>query len=259
MKTLKCDEDNDITLDKFKKPNKDVLVKHLFDAFHGIVTHYKNDFLSTNRKIEKMKSEMINAQKSVIIQLQEVRLDKRIKELDSVQRTMKTTVESTVQAEFQSYSAVVSKHSPSSAPTFTPENLKNVVRNVVSEEDRSRNVLTFGLKETDEEKLYDKVDVIGEKPRFEAVQVGRKSSDNTRSAKVSLGYCSTVHQIFLKAKNLRQCQDYKTVFISPDRSPEDRAIHRRLVLEMKQKAKEDPNKHYYIRSGNICCEQKVLE
>ena len=204
MKTLKCDEDNDITLDKFKKPNKDVLEKHLFDAFHGIVTHYKNDFLSPNRKIEEMKSEMINAQKTVIIQLQEVLLDKRIKELDSVQRTIKTTVASTVRAEFQSYSAVVSKYSPSSAPIFTPENLKNVVRNVVSEEDRSRNVLTFGLKETDEEKLYDKVDVIGEKPRFEAVQVG--TSDNTRSIKVSLGYCSTVHQILLKAKNLRQCQ-----------------------------------------------------
>ena len=70
---------------------------------------------------------------------------------------MKSTVENTVQAEFQSYSAVVSKNCPSSAPTFTLENLRNVVRNVVSEEDRSRNVLIFGLKETDEEKLSDKV------------------------------------------------------------------------------------------------------
>ena len=33
MKTLNCDEDNDITLDKFKKLNEDVLVKHLLDAF----------------------------------------------------------------------------------------------------------------------------------------------------------------------------------------------------------------------------------
>ena len=87
--------------------------------------------------------------------MQEELLDKRTEELDSVQRTVKTTVENTVQAEFQSYSAVVSKYSPSSAPIFTPENLKNVVRNVVSEEDRSRNVLIFGLKETDEEKLCD--------------------------------------------------------------------------------------------------------
>ena len=40
MKKLNCDEDSDITLDKFKKPNKDVLVKQLFDAFLGSV-HYK--------------------------------------------------------------------------------------------------------------------------------------------------------------------------------------------------------------------------
>lgn len=37
MKTINFDEDSDITFEKFKKPNKDVLVKHLFDAFQGIV------------------------------------------------------------------------------------------------------------------------------------------------------------------------------------------------------------------------------
>ena len=31
------DKDSEIILGKFKKPNKDVLVKHLFDAFQGIV------------------------------------------------------------------------------------------------------------------------------------------------------------------------------------------------------------------------------
>ena len=45
MKKLNCDDDSDITLDKFKKPNKDVLVKQLFDAFHGSV-HYKTNNLS---------------------------------------------------------------------------------------------------------------------------------------------------------------------------------------------------------------------
>ena len=51
-------------------------------------------------------------------------------------RRGKSTVENTVQAEFQSCSAIVSKHSLSSTPTF--------VRNIVdlkTEEDRSRNVL----------------------------------------------------------------------------------------------------------------------
>ena len=60
MSNLNCDEDSDITLDKFKKLNTEVLVKHLLDAFHGIV-HYKRTFLSANRKVDKMKSEIIDA------------------------------------------------------------------------------------------------------------------------------------------------------------------------------------------------------
>ena len=79
------------------------------------------------------------------------------------------------------------------------------------------------------------------------------------AVKVSLCNSSTVHQILVNAKKLRLSEDHKTVFISPDRSPEDRAIHQRLVLEMKQIAKEDIKKHYYIRSGNICSEDKILE
>ena len=70
---------------------------------------------------------------------------------------------------------------------------------------------------------------IGENPRFEAVRVGKKSTDKARPVKVSLGNFSTVHRILVKAKNLRQCQDHITVLISPDRSPEDRAIHQGAV------------------------------
>ena len=44
----------------------------------------------------------------------------------------------------------------------------------------------------------------------------------------------------------------ETVFISPDRSPEEPSEHHRLVLNMKEKAKEDSIRRYYIRSGNIC-------
>ena len=69
-----------------------------------------------------MKSGIINAQKSVI-RLQEELLDKSTEELDSVQRTVKTTVENTVQAEFQSYSAVHKKILTSSNCLETSINL----------------------------------------------------------------------------------------------------------------------------------------
>ena len=184
-------------------------------------------------------------------------MDIKTKELDSVQRTVKTVVENTVQAEIKSYSAAVSKHSPSSASTFTAENLKKVVQNVVAEEDRSRNVLIFGLKEDAGEKLCDKIcdvfEQMAEKPRFEAARIGNKVAEKHRADKVSFGNSSTVHQILIKAKELRLSQCFKTVFyISPDRSPEERAVHKQLVLDLKRKVTENPNKRYFIRTGKIC-------
>ena len=47
------------------------------------------------QKIEEMKNDMFNSQKSVI-QLQGEFLDIKAKELDSVQRTVKTAVENTI-------------------------------------------------------------------------------------------------------------------------------------------------------------------
>ena len=73
----------------------------------------------------------------------------------------------------KTYSQAVSK----TAPTLAEEkSLKKVIHNAVSEENCSRNVLIFGLQETDEEKLCDKVDVIfqqiEEKPHFKLSGLG---------------------------------------------------------------------------------------
>ena len=149
------------------------------------------------------------------------------------------------------------------ASVLTEESLKKVIQNVLSEEDRTKNVLIFGFEETSEENLSHEVgemfQQIEEKPHFKAVRVGKKSEEKIRPVKVSFGNSSTVHQILVKAKELRLIPRHKTVFISPDRSPEERTIHQQLVLEMKQIAKEDPDEHYYIRSGKICCKDKVLK
>ena len=59
MKTINCDGDIHITLDKFKKPNKDGLVKHL-------IVGCKDLFQNATTKIEEMKDDMFNSQKSVI-------------------------------------------------------------------------------------------------------------------------------------------------------------------------------------------------
>ena len=135
----------------------------------------------------------------------------------------------------------------------------------MSDEDRSRNVIIFGLNETDEENLTERVDrdelfqQISLKPRYEAVRLGRKLAEKTRPVRILLANSSILHQLFSKSNELRLSQQHKTVFIAPDRSSEEQARNHQLVLELKQKSREDLNKRYYIRSGIICFEEKIIK
>ena len=214
-------------------------------------------FPKVRNDVEELKSCLIQSQNSVI-KLQGELLEVNSKQLQSVQTVVKTAVQDTVQTEMKSYSEAVLKSSPSAAPTFMTANLKKVVQNVVAEEDRSRNVVVFGLAEETDEKLCNKIsevfEQIDEKPHFKAVRVGEKTAEKSRSrpVKVSLGNSWTVHQILIKAKELRLSQNQKNVFISPDRSFEERATHKQLVQQLKEKVRKEPEKRYFIRSGRIC-------
>ena len=223
MEKVNCEYDSQVTVEKFKKLDKAVLMEHLFDVFQYI-SNYNDVFPTARFEIENMKSELIKSQKSVT-QLQGELLEMKSKEHDSVQSTVKTAVENSVQDVIQSYSSVVSKYllssqssvnvlsRQSSAPPFAKQ------KNGVVEGDRSRNVVIFGLAEDAEEDLNNKIgDVFKElnNPRFKAVRVGSKSADKARPVRVSLENSGTVHHILIRAKDLRLSQDYKTVVISPD-------------------------------------------
>ena len=101
--------------------------------------------------------------------------------------------------------------------------------------------------------LFESID---EKPTFEAVRVGKVSDKNIRLVKVLLRNSDTVDQILVKAKQLRTTEDYRKVYISPDKSPEERDRHRELVAEMRRQAKEDPDRYYFLCSGAIGCRDK---
>ena len=175
-----CHNKSEFSVETFKKPVKEILVKLLYTAYQ-ITTGHISMFLDIKKTMEELKSHLIISQ-STAIKLQAELLEIKSKQLESVHSTKKTAV----QAEMRSYSQAVSK----TAPVLTEESLKKVVQNDVSKEkDRSRVVLIFGLKETGEGKLCDIVYMIvkqiEEKSPFEVIQVGRKSADKTRS--VSLG------------------------------------------------------------------------
>ena len=57
---------------------------------------------------------------------------------------------------------------------------------------------------------------------------------------------------------LKDCTKFKTstimyskVFISPDRTPEERIEHNELVREMKSKIQSDSSKHWKINKGKV--------
>ena len=91
---------------------------------------------------------------------------------------------------------------------MSKDTLKSVAKQVVVEEGLSRNIMVFGLQEGDEESedLNLKVGAVfghlGEKPRLEAVRLGKKSqtgSEGARPVKVTLSSSSFVHQILCKS------------------------------------------------------------
>ena len=86
----------------------------------------------------------------------------------------------------------------------------------------------------------------------------KKSADATRPIKVTLKDAESVREVLSKAKSLKSFQtdgynyEYCKLFVSPDRSPEERLTRQNLVKEMKDKIKKDPTKRYYIRNNQVC-------
>ena len=68
-------------------------------------------------------------------------------------------------------------------------------------------------------------------------------------AKVSVGLAN--------AKLLKETRCYGKCFIAPDRSPEERTEHRKLIDEMKKRRGEQPEKYFYIRNGVVCCTERT--
>ena len=127
--------------------------------------------------IELMKTEAL-ADKAAVIRFQSDLLKSKDAELQSMKTAVQETVQTSVQAGIKTYSSAVASNI-STAPVFTPDILKKAVRAAIVEEDRSKNLLVFGLTEKEggniEQAVSDLFLELGEKPRIQAVnRLGRK-------------------------------------------------------------------------------------
>ena len=61
-----------------------------------------------------------------------------------------------------------------------------------------------------------------------------------------------VIEVLSNAKKLKGSRFLSSVFLAPDRSPEERTEHRKLIEEMKKRRGEEPDKYFFVRRGKVC-------
>ena len=60
-------------------------------------------------------------------------------------------------------------------------------------------------------------------------------------------------QLSLQNKKMRESEQFKQVFICPDRTAKQRELHRELVKQLKSKISEEPNKRFFTKGEKIIC------
>ena len=144
----------------------------------------------------------------------------------------------------------------------SPKKLKNVIKSVAEDEDRKSNLIVFGLTEETNEDLtnvvFEVFKAAGAKPTvIECSRMRGKKQGHRRHIKVKLSSLDSVNTVLRNSRKLKEDEKFEAVVIVPDRSIEERAIHRKLVEEMKNKIKTEPSKYHYIRDYKIVSVDKA--
>ena len=217
--------------------------------------------VSELRDENKGLSERVMEAERHVIHLQEQLIESKDNQLKGLTSTVETVVRESVQKSYCQVAATnVSTPAP---PAISPAAIERAVKDMAESEERSKNVLIFGLDELDSESIEEKVaeifEAVDEKPRPESVsRVGKKTADINRPVFVKFSSASTAMGILRKSQTLRSTEKFKKVFVSPDRTILQRNRHRQLVTELKRRAGEDRCRRFYIRDGQIQSEERVV-
>ena len=264
MEQVGCTAPVDVTSTVCKRAMKDTLGLLFSESFHYVRLQVEK-MKQLKAELSSVKSQLIENQQWVI-SLQEQIIDNKDKQLDAVQTVVKSSVESNLKEQFKSYSEAAAENVMvcQADSLADPATLKKMVKSVVQEEDRSRNVVIFGLPELQNEDVEARVQEvfqeIGLKPTLQATRVGKIRKDNAkRPVQVSLSSHSVVHQVLCQVKKLRHSATFSKVYVRPDRSEEERAQDRLLVNELAKKREMEPDKLHFIRSGTIHSRDKPIE
>ena len=134
----------------------------------------------------------------------------------------------------------------------------------VKEKDRrASNVIIHQLKEAGDDVEGKEHDSSTVKKLFDAIgcgaveahrvfRLGPKRSDGSpRLLLVDVGGKDNRDSVLRRAPNLRRCTEFERIFISEDRTPSEQEAIRKLVLEKKEKQKNDTEHIYVIRNYRL--------
>ena len=240
--------------------NKRHIQKDLLCSWLESVCSLMNSF-SVPRLQEAMKrcdeqNEKIIESQKTIIELQSKVIQNKEEELANLKNTVREelkTVQETVQSEMKTYSSVLSKTCSSA---LSEKKILAAVKSATEREDRSRNVVMYGVEETPDEVLSEKTTEIfieiGEKPAVkDCCRIGLRRGKAPRPVKICLNSPDIVQQVLRKARLLRTKEGYRAVYICPDRTVEGRMAYKKLLEELKTKRNAEPDKFFAIRNNKV--------
>ncbi len=235
--------------------SRQVLVTWLgtaMDVLDRAVTQFEGA-MELDCKLEDLNKDMVRVlqekdetQKKVI-QLQEELIKQKDDQLKSFKEAVSTEV--------KSYASALSN---TCAEALAPAKIETAVRKIKESEDRSRNLMIHGLPEEGNENLKSKVadllSCLGEKPMFSIpCRLGSSDGKKVRPVKIGLTSETVVAELLKKSHLLRQQEGYHRVYISPDRTKEERILRKELVNNLICKRREKPDLKFAIRKGKVVC------
>ena len=256
-----------------KRPNAGKCVEFIAQSW----THVKkqNELIrSLKRNLALMSETAVNAQKEVMT-LQNNVIEVQEQNTERTETLVGDQVRDTLKTEIQSYSDVLAnkaaeaalKQVPcqeAAAPTF--EIMKRVVKSAAEEEERAKRLVFFGLeegdKEGDEVDPNDAVEALGLEAYFDSFKIlGVRKQGYNRPVLVTLRSIRHADEVLGKSHLLRHTEKFKSVFVSPDRTVEQRKRHRELVGQLAERRAEkrpgDERLRIVIRDGSVVSLPKV--
>ena len=247
---LGCRRENVGSATTMKRGNKDYLVGWLESSLE-FMDSQRDVIKELRSEVSQLQKKTIDAQDKLLI-AQDQLLEKQSDQLESVKKSVQASVEEGM----KTYSSVVGPGSSPAHQAPSQKMLQKAVNAAFAAEDRSHNIMMFGLQEEADVKLEvavgDVLQELGERPQVEVVRLGSATASKPRPVKVTFRSTAIPDLVLRKCLALKESGKYSRVFITPDRSAEERNERRGLLVKLKEKrASGGKDRHFYISGDEV--------